>query len=140
MSFGIDVASNANTSDTAIKDLLFTSRVISLKNVIYGSGSIMPHWSGSDDLGGYIATVVVPHNLGYAPVHFLYFRPANGNNADISMAPWIADTNDPTVWSFIDKFQCTTEVDEKKLTILFQRGQVGIPFDYRYFILVEEAS
>lgn len=144
MTFGIDVADGEDVSTTPIKDLLFTSRTLSIKNVLYIPGRITPTSYTNPNNGDvyYQAKAVIPHNLGYEPVIFVYFRPGNinGSRGLGSVAPWINDTNDPTTWSFLDNFICTALPDDDNITLQFRHGQSGIDFEYRVFILVEASK
>lgn len=136
MTYGIDVANGENASTAPIKDLLFTSQAISLKNVIYGSGSITPTIYTNPNNGDHYlqAAVTVPHNLGYEPIVLVYFRP--GNTDAVSQG---ADTNDPAVYGLMDNFLCTTIVDDVNLYLQFRNCVAGFNVDYRYFIFVERA-
>lgn len=129
---GIRVSSVGSKRDNPLQETIASSH-LSPKNRIEGSGSV------TSDVGGNVINYQIQHNLGYAPVHLVFFNPGNTNAVlHPGTASWI-DAMTSTTWGLMDNFTFIVTVTETYLQI----DILGVPnttYYYKYYIFVEPAK
>jgi hypothetical protein len=131
MTKGIQIATK-DVQGLDIKDEMLDSRALSPKSKIEGEGSV------TSDVGGN-ASVTIPHNLGYTPVHLVYFNPGNVNAVNHpGLFSWI-DAMTSSTWGLMDNQAFIVHATDTTLGINII-GVANTTYYYKYFIFVEPAK
>lgn len=129
---GIETA-NTNLPSTEIQNKTFSSRSLSPKSRIEGTGTVTTNGSGA-------ATTSVTHGLAYAPAHLFFYKPGNTNAVlhPGTIAPWV-DAMKATTWGLMDNDTFTVDAKPLRCDIRIE-GVPNTEYTFKYFIFVEPAQ